>query len=100
MSIYLTILTLSCNSELISPNSDVYLVILSLYTHNLISELVFVFCVCMDYLGCYRHLVKISKYERKKSKLWDKMSNLPFFISVMEMCFLRYMLCSDIWTSE
>ncbi len=30
-------------------------------THNLISELIcFVFFVYMDYLGCYRHLVKIS----------------------------------------
>ncbi len=30
-------------------------------THNLISEFIcFVLFVCMDYLGCYRHLVKIS----------------------------------------
>ncbi len=29
-------------------------------THNLISELIcFVVFVCMDILGCYRHLVKI-----------------------------------------
>ncbi len=30
-------------------------------THNLISELIcFVFFVCMDYLGYYQHLVKMS----------------------------------------
>ncbi len=34
--------------------------------HNLISELIcFVFFVFMDYLGCYRHLVKISSQRHR-----------------------------------
>src|SRR4029434_1438084 len=36
-------------------------VLFHINTHILISEFICVgFCVCMDYLGCYQHLVKIS----------------------------------------
>ena len=36
-------------------------VLFHINTHNLISEFICVgFCVCIDYLGCYQHLVKIS----------------------------------------
>ncbi len=49
-------------------------------THNLISELIcFAFFVCMDYMGWYRHLVKINikyKYKYKNIHKFPQMEDL------------------------
>ncbi len=40
-------------------------------TQNVISELIyFVLFVCMDYLGCYRHLVKMSSQQHLKKYIY------------------------------